>query len=82
MRNVEAEALALLSDLVRIDSVNPGLVPTAAGEARIVAHLRSRLHRAGFVTTVVPAPGHPNRPSLVAVPPGPPEWPTLVLNTD
>src|SRR5689334_10877348 len=80
MRNVEAEALALLSDLVRIDSVNPGLVPAAAGEAEIVEHLRSRLHGAGFATTVVPAPGQPNRPSLVAVPPGPAEWPTLVLN--
>ncbi|GAA2394478.1 M20 family metallopeptidase [Dactylosporangium salmoneum] len=80
MRNAEAEALALLSDLVRIDSVNPGLVPGAAGEADIVEHLRSRLHGSGFVTTVVPAPGHANRPSLVAVPPGPAEWPTLVLN--
>jgi acetylornithine deacetylase len=80
MRNVEAEALALLSDLVRIDSVNPALVPAAAGEAEIVEHLRSRLHRSGFATTVVPAPGHANRPSLVAVPPGAAEWPTIVLN--
>ncbi|WP_238008569.1 M20/M25/M40 family metallo-hydrolase [Dactylosporangium sp. AC04546] len=80
MRNVEAEALALLSDLVRIDSVNPGLVPAAAGEAQIVEHLRSRLHGSGFVTTVVPAPGRADRPSLVAVSSGPAEWPTLVLN--
>src|SRR5690348_7739941 len=80
MPNVEAAALALLSDLVRIDSVNPGLVPTATGEAKIAEHLRSRLDRSGFATTVVPAIGQTNRPSLVAVPPGPAEWPTLVLN--
>ncbi|MDG6103916.1 M20/M25/M40 family metallo-hydrolase [Dactylosporangium aurantiacum] len=80
MRDVAAEAVALLADLVRIDSVNPGLVPGAAGEARIVAHLRSRLDRAGFTTTVVPAPGRDDRPSLVAVPPGPADRPTVVLN--
>jgi acetylornithine deacetylase len=80
MRDVVAEARNLLFDLVGIDSVNPGLVPGAAGETAIVEHLRSRLHASGFVTTVVPAPGHADRPSLVAVPPGPAQWPTVVLN--
>ncbi|WP_426512365.1 M20 family metallopeptidase [Dactylosporangium sp. McL0621] len=80
MRNVEAGAVALLGDLVRIDSVNPGLVPGAAGETAIVGHLRARLQASGFVTTVVPAPGRPGRPSLVAVPPGPAAGPALVLN--
>jgi acetylornithine deacetylase len=80
MREVETAAMDLLAALVGIDSVNPGLVPGATGEARIVEHLRVRLTDAGFATTIVPALGHDDRPSLVAVPPGPPEWPTVVLN--
>jgi acetylornithine deacetylase len=80
MREVGAEAVALLDDLVRIDSVNPALAPGAAGEAVIVEHLRGRLDRAGFTTTVVPAAGREDRPSLLAVPPGPPTAPTVVLN--
>ena len=80
MRDPGAEAVALLSDLVGIDSVNPALVPGAAGELPIVDHLRARLDGSGFATTVVPAHGAPDRPSLVAVPPGPPDRPTVVLN--
>ncbi|MEV0568235.1 hypothetical protein [Dactylosporangium sp. NPDC050588] len=34
MRDPETDALALLHDLVRIDSVNPGLVPSAAVATR------------------------------------------------
>src|SRR4051794_41544979 len=74
------EVVGLLSDLVGIDSINPALVPGAAGEARIVDHLRARLERSGFLTTVVPARGSADRPSLVAVPPGRPDLPTVVLN--
>jgi acetylornithine deacetylase len=80
MEDVGTAAVDLLAELVGIDSVNPGLVPGAAGEARIVEHLRARLASTGFATTVVPAAGRHDRPSLVAVPPGPPEWPTVVLN--
>ena len=80
MRDPVTEAVALLSELVGIDSVNPGLVAGAAGEVRIVEHLRTRLARSGFATTVVPARGRADRPSLVAVPPGPPDLPTVVLN--
>src|SRR5690242_3067938 len=80
MQDVEAAAVALLRELVGIDSVNPGLVPGAAGESGMVKHLRARLERSGFITTVVSAPGHPDRPSLVAVPPGPPDRTTVVLN--
>jgi acetylornithine deacetylase len=75
-----AVATALTAELVGIDSVNPGLVPGAAGERRIVAHLRDRLDRAGFATTVVPSAGPGDRPSLVAVPPGPADRPTVLLN--
>lgn len=70
-------AVALLAELVGIDSVNPSLVPGAAGEARIVAHLRARLERSGFATTVV---GPDDRPSLVAVPRTDPGGRTVVLN--
>src|SRR3954454_23244089 len=74
------EAVALLAELVRIDSVNPALVTGAPGEVRIVEHLRARLARSGFTTTVVPARGVVDRPSLVAVPPGRTGLPTVVLN--
>lgn len=80
MQDVAAEAVALLHDLVALDSVNPALVPGAAGEGRIVELLDPRLRAAGFTTTVVHAPGRTDRPSLVAVPPGPAERPTIVLN--
>jgi acetylornithine deacetylase len=80
MSDPGAEAVELLSELVGIDSMNPGLVPGAAGEQRIVEHLRARLERAGFRTMVVPAHGHDGRPSLVAVPPGPEDRPTVILN--
>jgi acetylornithine deacetylase len=80
MRDPATEAVALLADLVGIDSVNPALVAGAAGEARVVEHLRARLARSGFAPTVVPAGDSPNRPSLVAVPPGRPGLPTVVLN--
>ncbi|WP_336923478.1 M20 family metallopeptidase [Aquipuribacter sp. SD81] len=74
------EAVRLLTELVGVDSVNPGLVPGAAGEREVVDLLAARLQRSGFATTVVPAPGDADRPSLVAVPSGPPAGPTLVLN--
>lgn len=63
------EAVALAVELVRTDSVNPGLVPGAAGEGEVVALLRGRLARAGFVTHLVVPDGRPDRPSLVAVSP-------------
>ncbi|WP_323101425.1 M20 family metallopeptidase [Intrasporangium sp. YIM S08009] len=80
MGDVERSAVELLEELVAVDSVNPALVPGAAGEAEIVGHLDARLTRAGFVTTVVQTLGPPGRPSLVAVPPGPTDRPTVVLN--
>ena len=67
---------ALAAELIRIDSVNPGLVPGTAGESAIVDHLRARLDLAGFTTHVVYADA--SRPSLVAVAPDPADRP-LVL---
>ena len=64
---LEEAAAALTVELVRIDSVNPGLVPGAAGEAAIADHLRARLARSGFQTHLVAPPetlpGQPSRPS-------------------
>lgn len=75
-----SEAVDLLSELVAVDSVNPGLVPGAAGEEQIVALLSARLERSGFTVTVVPASDSQGRPSLVAVPPEADRMPTVVLN--
>ena len=80
MDDVGAAARELLGELVGIDSVNPGLVPGAAGESEAIEHLRARLESSGFATTVVPAAGRPGRPSLVAVSPGPTAATTVVLN--
>jgi acetylornithine deacetylase len=74
------QAVELLCELVGIDSVNPGLVEGAEGEAVIVDRLRARLERSGFATTVVVPDASPDRPSLVAVGPGPREAPTVILN--
>ncbi|MGG5260811.1 M20/M25/M40 family metallo-hydrolase [Phycicoccus avicenniae] len=73
------EAVRLAAVLVGTDSVNPGLVPGAAGEAEVVALLRARLHASGFTTHVLLPPGRPDRPSLVAVGPDGGPGPTVVL---
>src|SRR4051794_432464 len=61
--DVARAAAELAVDLVRIDSVNPALVPGAAGEGAIVAHLAERLAARGFDVDVVTAG---RRPSLLA----------------
>jgi acetylornithine deacetylase len=53
--------LALLGDMVRINSVNPLLVPGAPGEAEIAAFVAARMARLGLeVSTPDAAPGRPN----------------------
>lgn len=65
--SVAAEAaVGLAVELVRTDSVNPGLVPGAAGEAAVAGLLARRLERGGFDVQVVPAAGAPGRASLIA----------------
>jgi acetylornithine deacetylase len=59
-------AVDLAVDLVRLDTVNPALVPGAAGESAAVDLLRPRLEAAGFDCEVVIPPGRPDRPSLLA----------------
>ena len=80
MDDLGEAAVALLPDLVAIDSVNPGLVEGAAGESAIVAFLANRLRANGFTVTIINAEGRANRPSLLAVGPGPSDAPTVVLN--
>jgi acetylornithine deacetylase len=58
------DARALARTLVRIDSRNPGLTPSGAGEAECVALLRHVLDGWGFRTAVYEA--LPGRPNLIA----------------
>jgi len=80
VESVAESAVELLKELIGIDSVNPGLVPGAAGESQIVAFLQQRLSSAGFSTEVVAPPHAQDRPSLIAYAPGPDDWPAVVLN--
>ncbi len=54
-------AIRLLRDLVAIDSVNPSLVPGAAGEAEIAQAVAAHLRRLGLdVEVQEAAPGRAN----------------------
>lgn len=65
--------------LVAFDSVNPGLVPGAAGERPIAEFLADRLAGSGFGVRLVPAPSDPRRVSVLAVREGRPGR-AVVLN--
>ena len=69
--------IALLEDLVRIDSVNPSLVPGARGEAEIAGRIAAFCVDSGLtldITEVAPA-----RPNVVAILEGRRPGPTLML---
>lgn len=69
--------IALLEDLVAIDSVNPSLVAGAPGEAEIARRIAAECTAAGLEVTVSEiAPGRPN---VVAVLDGPNPGPTLMF---
>jgi acetylornithine deacetylase len=73
-----AFALQALVDVVRINSINPTLVPGAPGEAEIAAHVAGVLQRSGLrVNTHAPEPG---RVSVVGVLPGTGGGRSLMLN--
>jgi acetylornithine deacetylase len=57
--------VTLLRDLVAIDSVNPSLVPGAAGEAAIANAVAQRLRRIGL--DVVMSDAAPGRPNVIGV---------------
>jgi acetylornithine deacetylase len=73
-------AVELAVELVQIDSVNPSLVPGAAGEAAAVDRLAQRLGAGGFEVDLVPALTASGRPSLVATHRGSGGGRSLALN--
>ncbi|TFB75459.1 M20/M25/M40 family metallo-hydrolase [Cryobacterium glaciale] len=74
----ETDPVAILQQLVRIDSVNPDLVPGAAGEVRIAAWCADWLSAQGFDVTVLEQT--PGRPSVVGVKRGTGAGRSLMLN--
>jgi acetylornithine deacetylase len=81
MRDALADAAVDLAvELVRVDSVNPALVPGAAGEREIVDLLAARLADPGAELEIVDAAGQPHRPSLLARFPGTGGGRSVLLN--
>ncbi len=67
-----------LASLVRIDSINPELVPNGPGEADIAAYVAEAMRELGLNVDVwEPAPGRPN---VVGVLPGAGDGRSLMLN--
>jgi len=62
-RDLDQQVADLLGQLVAIDSVNPSLVPGAAGERAVAAHVRDWAARSGLRVEVLQAT--PRRPSVV-----------------
>jgi acetylornithine deacetylase len=72
------DVAALLADLVAIDSVNPALVPGAAGERRIADHIGRWMDERGLEVTVLDDPA--GRPSVVGIARGSGGGRSLMLN--
>ena len=68
----------LLSDLVAIDSINPDLVPGAAGESEIATFITNWLEAAGLEVHVDEV--RPGRPNVVGIARGTGGGQTLLLN--
>lgn len=69
--------ISLLRDLVAIDSVNPSLVPGAAGEAQIAAAIAA--HMRGLDLDVTVQDAAPGRPNVIGVLDGRQPGPSLML---
>jgi acetylornithine deacetylase len=78
MKRFPSDPVAILQHLVRIDSVNPDLVPGAAGEVAIAIWCSEWLREQGFQVTVLEEV--PGRPSVVGVRPGTGGGRSLMLN--
>src|ERR1043166_6250791 len=72
------DLLATLGDLVRINSVNPVLVPGAPGEREIAGYVARRLGEAGLEVT--PHEPEPGRVSVTGRLPGTGGGRSLMLN--
>jgi acetylornithine deacetylase len=77
-RPTELDPIALLRELIAIDSVNPDLVPGAGGEAAIAAWCAEWLAGHGFEVHVLEE--LPGRPSVVGIARGHGGGPSLMLN--
>ena len=72
------ELVKLLSDLVSINSVNPDLVPGAAGEAELAQYIADWGHSAGLEAIVQDAGA--GRPNVMLIARGSRGGPSLMLN--
>lgn len=70
--------VATLTDLVRIDSVNPSLIPGAAGEAAVARYTADQLGRLGMTVATLEATAR--RPSVVGRLRGSGDGRSLMLN--
>ncbi|HLB47302.1 MAG TPA: ArgE/DapE family deacylase [Anaerolineales bacterium] len=70
--------LTTLADLVRINSINPDLVPGAPGEAAVAAYVADNLKRLGLRVEIVEAA--PGRPSVIATLKGKGSGKSIMLN--
>jgi acetylornithine deacetylase len=75
---LEIDPVAILQQLVRIDSVNPDLVPGAAGEVEIAAWCGDWLRAQGFDVSVLERTD--GRPSVVGIRRGAGNGRSLMLN--
>jgi acetylornithine deacetylase len=73
-----SETRRLLEQLVRLDSVNPDLVPGGAGETRIASFVRDWLEERGFETHWLERT--PGRPSVVGIARGTGGGKSVMLN--
>ncbi len=73
-----SQVIALLEQLVSLDSVNPSLVPGGAGETNIAQFIQSWLITRGFETHWLE--GTPGRPSVVGIAKGSGGGKSLMLN--
>ena len=76
--NKRTELTALLTDLVRIESVNPELVPGAPGERDVAAFIAEWANGAGLEAIVQDAA--PGRPNVIVIARGSGGGKTLMLN--
>ena len=78
MPTTQAEVIDLLSDMVRIESVTPWLIPTGSGESEIAKFIAEWLANTGAHIEIVEV--QPGRPNVLARLRGTGGGPTLCLN--